>query len=103
MIHFWEKDISSRRIYTANGIQISNAKFVKYLRVTITRAISWGKHIREVCGKANRKLGFVKIIRSKCPKKVKEITLTLVRPHFEYAASVWDPFEVVLIAEINRV
>ena len=104
MMIFWEKDISSRRNYTANGIELSNAEFVKYLGVTITRNLSWGKHIRKACGKANRKLGFVKTILGKCPKKVKEISyLTLVRPHLEYAASVWDPFEAGLIAEINRV
>ena len=80
VMNFWEKDISSRRNYTAYGIELSNAEFVKYLRVTITRDLSWGKYIREVCRKANRKLGFVKRILGKCPKKVKEISYwTLVR------------------------
>ena len=46
----------------------------------------------------------MKRVLGKCEKKVKDrCYLTLVRPHLEYAASVWDPYEVGMIKEINRV
>ena len=80
----WEKDVSSKTSYTANVIQLSNAKFVNYLGVTITRDLKWSKHIREVCGK--------------CHGKVEEMgNLTAVRPYLGYAPSEWDPYEVAKI------
>ena len=81
---FWERHLSSTACYNINGVQLSNSESVKYLGVTLTRDLSWRKHIREICGKANRKLGFVKRILWKCDEKVKErCYITLVRTHLE--------------------
>ena len=52
-----------------------------------------------------KKLGFVKrIVERFLDEKVKErCYFALVRPHLEYAASVWDPVQKDLIRELNEI
>ena len=39
-----------------------------------------------------------------CTKEVKETAyLTLVRPCLEYASSVWDPYQLYLIYDIEKI
>ena len=84
VMDIWEKDVFSKRSYTSKVIKQSNAKFVNYLGVAITRDPSWSKHKHKVCGK--------------CHGKVEEMgNLTAVRPYLGYAPSEWDPYEVAKI------
>jgi hypothetical protein len=64
----------------------------KYLGVTISEDLKWESHISNICGKANKTLGFL------CCKLIIGFTYikeqaykSLVRPSLEYACSVWDP------------
>ena len=65
---------------------------VKYLGVTITKDLSWEKHIHNITCKANSQLGFIRRnVRARSIKTREKLYNTLVRPHLEYAASVWNP------------
>jgi hypothetical protein len=78
---------------------------VKYLRITLTSDISWGKQIRYICGRALKKLGFIKhVVQRYLDEKVKETChFALVRLHLEYAASIWDPGHKELNRILNKV
>ena len=63
-----------------------------YLGVELSRTLDWSHHVNNKVMKANRSLGFLRRNLSSCPEGVKEAAYkALVRPHVEYASSVWDP------------
>ena len=104
VMNFWKKKSCPQFIYSIEQSVLKSVETVKYLGVRITDDISWGKHVREIIGQANRKLGFVKRILGKCGDTVRETGyFSLVRPHLEYAASIWDPHEAGLVTELERV
>ena len=48
-------------------------------------------HTDHITAKANRSLGFVKRNLKRCPENIKEQAYkSLVRPHLEYASTVWS-------------
>jgi hypothetical protein len=52
-----------------------------------------GAHINNICGKANRTIGFLKRNLNIASTKLKsKAYLSLVRPQVEYAATIWDPY-----------
>ena len=66
--------------------------------------MSWASHINAIVHKASRTLNFIKRNLYLCTKEVKEIAyLTLVRPCLEYASSVWDPYQLYLIYDIEKI
>ena len=76
--------------YTLEGTVLENVESIKYLGVTISD-LKWNSHIRNVCSKANRTLGFLRRNLFFCPQDVKEAAYkTLVRPILEYGSTVWD-------------
>ena len=46
--------------YTLDGTVLENVENIKYLGVTITSDLKRNSHIRNVCSKANRTLGFLR-------------------------------------------
>ena len=56
----------------------------------------------KVISKANRTLGFLRRNIYKCPQDIKAY-ISLIRPHFEYASSVWDPFRKCHINALEMV
>ena len=78
--------------YTLHGTTLKELEEVKYLGITITKDLSWEKHIHNITCKANSQLGFIRRnVRARSIKTREKLYNTLVRPHLEYAASVWDP------------
>ena len=78
--------------YTLAGTELENVESIKYLGVTIKNDLRWNTHVRNVCTKANRTLGFLRRNLHSCPKEVKEAAYKgLVCPVLEYDSSVWDP------------
>jgi hypothetical protein len=63
-----------------------------------------GENIRNTCGKTLKKLGFIKrVVGRYSDEKVKETCyFALVRPHLEYAASIWDHGHKDLIGRLNK-
>ena len=46
--------------YTLHGTTQKELEEVKYLGITITKDLSWGKHIHNITSKANSQLGFIR-------------------------------------------
>ena len=78
--------------YEMMGRLLESVESHKYLGVEIDRKLSWNKHISAITGKGNRALGFIRRNLHNCPEEVKkQAYYSLIRPHFEYASSAWDP------------
>jgi hypothetical protein len=72
-----------------------------YLGVTISEDLKWESHINNICGKANKTIGFLRRNLNIGSTSVKEQAYkSLVRPSLEYACSVWDPY---LKSDINKI
>ena len=78
--------------YKLHGTTLKELEEVKYLGITITKDLSWEKHIHNITSKANSQLGFIRRnVRTRSMKTREKLYNALVRPHLENAASVWDP------------
>jgi len=78
--------------YTLHGTNLQTTESTKYLGVTITNDLTWERHISNIKAKANQQLAFVRRnIRTRSRSTKEKLFNTLVRPHVEYAAPVWDP------------
>ena len=58
--------------YTLEVTVLENVDSIKYLGVTITNDLKWNTHIRNICTKANRTLGFLRRTLFSCPQDLKE-------------------------------
>ena len=65
---------------------------------SITSDLKWNSHIRNVCSKANRTLGFLRRNLFSCPQGVKESAYkSMVRPILEYGSTVEFGTLVVMV------
>ena len=75
-----------------------------YLGITISSTLNWSEHVNSVYFKATRALNFITRNLSICDTKHKSLAYTsIVRPHLEYAAASWDPYQKNHIALLNKV
>ena len=75
-----------------------------YLGVDISNNLSWSTHINRISSSASKQLGFIRRNLFSCTRQIKQTAYTsLVRPHIEYACSVWDPHQKNLINKIEMV
>ena len=78
--------------YTLHGTTLKSTESTKYLGVTLTKDLTWGKHVDNIRAKANQQLAFIRRnIRTRSSSTKEKLYNTLVRPHIEYAATIWDP------------
>ena len=90
-LSFWKVEQTSRS-YTLHGHILECVQSAKYLGCQITSDMRWSNHISNICGKANKTLGFLRRNVNINSTSVKESAYkSLVRPLVEYASSVWDP------------
>ena len=79
--------------YILHGKVLKSVDHAKYLGVTFTSDFRWNKHVSNTTKKANQVLG---VLRRNLKIQSKPLKATayksLVRPIFEYASTVWDPF-----------
>ena len=97
------KKITPRDIqYEMLVYNLERVEHYPYLGVEISRDLSWTNHVKKVTSNANRALGFVLRNLSSCPRQVKiQMYQALVRPHLEYAATAWDPYQHQLIGDVE--
>ena len=92
------------RKYKLEDHEITEVMNHPYLGLELSNTLKWDLHIRNIVSKANRSLGFVKRNLGKCPERIKkQAYLALVRPHLEYASTVWSPHTTKQKALIERV
>ena len=78
--------------YFLHDIELESVSTAKYLGVTISEDLRWGKHIDVITKKANQTLGFLRRNIKVHNQHLKSTAYkTLVRPQLEYASSVWSP------------
>ena len=75
----------------------------KYLGILISSDLSWSQHIQEVCSKARKIIGLIyrRYYQHTDSSTLLQLYISLVRPHVEYAAPVWDPHAVQDIQSIE--
>ena len=96
MMQLTKKHNKIQASYTLENTVLENVESTKYLGVTITSDLKWNSHIRNVCSKTNRTLGFMRRNLFSCPQDVKEAAYkSMVRPILEYGSTVWDPHFMV--------
>ena len=75
------------------GSALERVDSYKYLGVLVSCDLSWSLHIEFACQKAWRVLGLLyrRFYGQASQDSLKQLYLSLVRPHLEYASQVWDP------------
>ena len=85
-------------------LTLENVQSAKYLGITISDNIDWGKHISDISSKATKTLGFLRRNLAFAPRSTKEVAYkTLVRPKLEYAAPIWSPYSKLQIKQVEKV
>ena len=66
----------------------------KYLGVIITSNLSWSEHIQSICNKSRKLVGLVyrQFYLNADSDTLHQFCLSCIRPHLEYAWTVWDPY-----------
>ena len=83
---------------------LEKTKQEKDLGVTFTPDLSWKEHILEITARANRILGSLKeAFVNRDSHLWKNLYISLVRPHLEYAVQVWSPTKEMDIGLIEKV
>ena len=76
-----------------DGIPLERVEVFKYLGVLLRSNLTWSDHITTVCSKARQLLGMLyrQFYNHAPPATIKQLYISLIRPHLEYAAPLWDP------------
>ena len=87
-----------------NEHYLENLKVYKDLGVIFDSRLSFREHIKEKIEKAYRMLGIIKrnFIHFS-PNTFIQLYKSIVRPHLDYANSVWHPYKVGDIEDIEKV
>ena len=77
-----------------NGSPLQNIPTFKYLGLIISSDLCWSSHIDNICSKAKRILGLIyrRFYRHSNEQTLRQLYLSIVRPHLEYATQVWSPY-----------
>ena len=90
--------------YSLHGQVLLITDTTKYLGLSLTSDLKWNTHIQKVSAKANSILGLLRRNLRIASKPVKTMAYeALVRPHLEYACTVWDPHTQVNIKRLDMV
>ena len=92
ILRITRKKVKTIYQYTLHGQALEGKPDTKYLGVTISNDMAWGKHIDSISSRANSKLGFLRRnLRVRDAKLRESAYKAIVRPAVEYCATVWDP------------
>ena len=77
-----------------NGIPLDRVTEFKYLGILITADLSWTAHINMIFAKARRLVGMLyrQFYQDADTSTLKQLYVSNIRPHLEYACQVWDPY-----------
>lgn len=104
VMRFSRKRMKTVPDYHLEGTPLKVVSSIKYLGIIITDDMRWNTQIEKITGMANQRLRFVQRIFRNCPQKVKETGyFSLVRPLVEYCSTIWNPYRVGQVQEIEMV
>ena len=88
------KKIAEKKVdtpsFSIGGSDIDLIKNVKYLGVQLDSNLDWDQHMKVLCGKVSRAIGFLKYAKKFVPKDTLiQMYRGIVEPHFRYCCSVW--------------
>ena len=88
-----------------SGSILAQVDTFKYLGVLLNNKLSWSPHVEAVCSKARKVLGLLyRRFYADCnPSTILQLYTALVRPHMEYACSVWAPYTARDIGALESV
>ena len=79
-------------LYTLHDKNLSETDSAKYLGLTITSDLQWNQHINNITNKANSIIGLLRRNLRIPSQTIKTHAYqSLLRPHLEYASTVWEP------------
>ena len=75
------------------------------LGITISADLSWHNHINTICNKTRKLIGLLhrRFSGNSSPTTLLKLYTSFVRPHLEYASSVWNPFQKSEINNLEKV
>ena len=88
---------------TVNHSQLERLYSYKYLGVWLTSTLNWSTQITEISKKARSQLGIILRHFYQHCNTAPALYLSYIRPHLEYAATVWDPHQVGFIHSLERI
>ena len=88
-----------------NGMPLEQVETFKYLGVLLSSELSWSAHIESICTKARKLSGLLyrRFYGNVNQQSMYSLYSTLVRPHLEYAAPIWDPHLVKDVKKLENV
>ena len=90
--------------YHLNGTPLDWCLSHKYLGIMLNTKLLWNDQVAMVVAHSIKVLNLLRRTMFGCSKQVKsKAYLALVRPHMEYCAPVWMPFQKYLIDELESV
>ena len=88
-----KKPITPHCTLVLNNSTLEQVENYKYLGLLLTADLSWSSHISSICLKAWKILGLLYrwFYGNVSQDVLKQLYLSLVRPHLEYGCHVWNP------------
>ena len=91
------KPVTLNYSLTLNNSNLEQVESYKYLGLLLTSDLSWSPHISSICLKARKILNLLyrRFYSNVSQDVLKQLYLSLVRPHLEYSCHVWSALENV--------
>ena len=76
-----------------NDVRLDCVSSYKYLGVILCSNLSWSPHIKSVCSKSRKLLGYLfrHFYKFSSPNSLLRLYRSLILPHLSYCSSVWSP------------
>ena len=96
---------SSSPIMTLNNNAMELVRQYKCLGVITSSDLSWSHHIQALCSKTRKLLGLLyrQFSSYSNAEVMLKLYLTIARPHLDYAAQVWHPYQAKNITALENV
>ena len=92
------------RNYTMHGQVLESVDHARYLGVDISSDLNFSHHINRITANVSKRLGFLKYnIKTKRSGIREAAYKTVVRPQFEYASPIWNPYTKKDIYKVEMV
>ena len=91
MLHFGYNN--EKRDYTANDHRLEAVRFERDLKLFVDDELKFHMHTATATKKAKQILGIIKkSYQTRDTVTISTLYKAMVRPHLEYANSIWEPF-----------